>query len=72
MDNGVWDQIAGKWKQLKGDIRSKWADLTDDDLEYIGGRKDNLVGRIQERYGIAEEEAHQQVDDWANELEFEE
>lgn len=68
--DGIWDQIAGKWKQLKGDIRSTWADLTDDDLEYIAGRKDNLVGRIQERYGIAKEDAQREVDAWADELEF--
>ena len=66
-----WDQVAGKWKQMKGDIRGKWAKLTDDDLELIGGEKDKLVGRIQERYGIQKDEAQRQVDDWHARMESE-
>jgi uncharacterized protein YjbJ (UPF0337 family) len=69
-DNGVWDQIAGKWKQMTGDVRAAWGDLTDDDLEYIAGKRDNLAGRIQERYGIAKEEANRQIDEWAEKLKF--
>jgi len=52
-----WDQIEGKWKQLKGSAKQQWAKLTDDDLEYISGNRDRFVGRLQERYGIAKEEA---------------
>ena len=59
-----WDQITGKWSQLKGEIRRKWGKLTDDDLEVIAGSKDKLVGRIQERYGIAKEQAQTQLDEW--------
>lgn len=59
-----WDQLEGKWKQVKGSVRSRWGKLTDDDLEFIGGKKDQLVGRIQERYGIQKDEAERQVDDW--------
>jgi uncharacterized protein YjbJ (UPF0337 family) len=59
-----WDQIAGKWSQVKGDIRQKWGKLTDNDLEVVAGSKDKLVGRIQERYGIAKEEAQRQLDEW--------
>jgi uncharacterized protein YjbJ (UPF0337 family) len=59
-----WDQIAGKWKQMKGSAKTRWGKLTDDDLDVIAGQKDQLVGRIQERYGIAKEEAQRQVDDW--------
>jgi uncharacterized protein YjbJ (UPF0337 family) len=59
-----WDQISGKWSQVKGDIRQKWGKLTDDDLEVIAGSKDKLVGRIQERYGIQKEEAQRQLDNW--------
>ena len=59
-----WDQLEGKWKQVKGSVRSRWGKLTDDDLEFIGGKKDQLVGRIQERYGIHKDEAERQVDDW--------
>ncbi len=60
-----WDQIEGKWKQLSGSARTRWGQLTDDDLQTLGGRKDNLVGKIQERYGIAKEEAEKQADEWS-------
>jgi uncharacterized protein YjbJ (UPF0337 family) len=63
-----WDQIEGKWKQMKGDIRTRWGKLTDDDLHLIGGQKDKLVGRIQERYGLQKDEAQRQVDDWHRDL----
>jgi uncharacterized protein YjbJ (UPF0337 family) len=59
-----WDQVEGKWKQLKGSARQKWAKLTDDDLEFIAGNRDQFAGRLQERYGIAKEEAEKQLDDW--------
>jgi uncharacterized protein YjbJ (UPF0337 family) len=62
--DGLWDTIAGKWKQFVGSVRQEWADLTDDDLEYIGGEKDKLVGKIQERYGMTKMEAEGQVSDW--------
>lgn len=57
-----WDIIRGKWNQLKGDARMKWGKLTDSDLEQIGGHKDKLVGRLQERYGWNKEEAEQEAD----------
>lgn len=63
-----WDRIAGNWKQIKGKARQKWGELTDDDLEQIGGRKDELVGRLQERKGIAREEAEREVREWSQEL----
>jgi uncharacterized protein YjbJ (UPF0337 family) len=59
-----WDQIQGKWKQLKGSARQKWGRLTDDDLEFIAGNRDQFAGRLQERYGIAKEEAERQLDEW--------
>ena len=59
------DQLSGKWKQLKGSAKERWGKLTDDDLEVVNGRTDQLVGKIQERYGIAREAAQTQVDDWA-------
>lgn len=59
-----WDQVEGKWKQLKGDIRQQWGKLTDDDLEYMAGSKDKFVGRLQERYGVARDEAQKQADEW--------
>jgi uncharacterized protein YjbJ (UPF0337 family) len=57
-----WDQVQGKWKQSKGKFREKWGKLTDDDLDVIAGQRDQLVGRIQERYGIAKEVAQDQAD----------
>jgi len=59
-----WDRLEGKWKQMKGVVRAKWGMLTDDDLEAIGGRKDQLIGTIQERYGILREAAEARVDEW--------
>lgn len=63
-----WDQIEGKWKEMKGKARTSWGELTDDELDQVGGRKDELVGKIQKRYGLEREEAERQVDDWANKL----
>lgn len=59
-----WDQIQGKWTQMKGDVKKKWAKFTDDDLEYIAGSRDQFAGRLQERYGIAKEEAEKQLQEW--------
>lgn len=58
------DQIEGKWKQVSGKVKEKWGKLTDDDLTVINGKRDQLVGRIQERYGIARQEAEKQVDEF--------
>ena len=57
-----WDQIEGNWKQFKGKARQKWGMLTNDELDVIQGRKDQLIGKIQERYGLAREEAEKEVD----------
>ncbi len=58
------DRVQGKWKQMKGALKSRWGKLTDDDLDVIEGQKDQLVGKVQERYGIAKDEAQKQVDEW--------
>ena len=60
-----WDRIEGKWRQMKGEVRTRWGKLTDDDLDKAEGDREKLVGRIQERYGIARDDAERQVDDWA-------
>lgn len=62
------DQLEGKWKQVKGEVREKWGQLTDDDIHVIAGRRDQLIGRIQERYGIAKEAATREVDTFLNKL----
>jgi uncharacterized protein YjbJ (UPF0337 family) len=56
-----WDQIAGNWKQFTGRAKQKWGKLTDSDWTRAEGKRDELIGRIQERYGCAKEEAERQV-----------
>jgi uncharacterized protein YjbJ (UPF0337 family) len=58
------EQLKGSWNQLKGKAKQQWGKLTDDDLMRVEGNQDELVGRIQERYGIAKEEAERQVNDF--------
>ena len=58
------DQMAGQWKQAKGAIKEQWGKLTDDDLKVIEGNRDQLIGKIQERYGITREVAQEQVEEW--------
>lgn len=58
------DQFAGKWKQMKGKAKARWGKLTNDDLDRIDGKIEQLVGIIQEREGIAKEEAQRQVDEF--------
>jgi len=60
-----WDQIAGNWKQMQGKAKEQWGKLTDDDLTASAGRRDQLIGSIQKRYGIAKDEAERQIDSWA-------
>ena len=58
------DTLKGDWMQLKGKVHEKWGKLTNDDLDIIQGRAEQLVGRVQERYGVARAEAERQVKDW--------
>lgn len=58
------DRIEGNWKQAKGKIKEQWGRLTDDHLNIIDGRRDRLLGQIQESYGIAMDEAENQVQAW--------
>ncbi|MFN7984589.1 MAG: CsbD family protein [Vicinamibacterales bacterium] len=61
------DTFAGQWKQLKGEVKSRWGKLTDDDLTQSEGNYDKLLGRIQERYGYARDRAEREMTEW---LEF--
>ena len=63
-----WDQLEGKWKQFSGSARERWGKLTDDDLDAIRGRREILVGRLQERYGMAREQADREADEWSRQL----
>jgi len=58
------DQAGGQWKQFKGKVKEQWGKLTDDDLQMVEGKQDQLIGRLQERYGIAREEAERQIRDF--------
>lgn len=62
------DILEGKWKQLRGEIRQRWGDLTDDELDQIAGKRDKLVGKLQEKYGYARDEAEQQLDDFLEDI----
>ena len=57
-----WDTVEGNWKELKGKLRSKWAKLTDDDLENIAGKKDAFLGRLQQHYGFKKDEDEKELD----------
>ena len=59
-----WICVEGNWKQLKGKVKEKWGNLTDDDLTAINGRRDQLEGKIQERYSLAKDQVRRTVDDW--------
>ncbi len=59
-----WDVLKGQWKQLTGKLKAKWGKLTDDDLTLIGGKKDELLGKLQERYGYSKDQAEKEADDF--------
>ena len=63
-----WDQIAGKWQNVKGKIKEKWGKLTDDDLTVVAGKRDQLAGRLQQRYGLAKEQAEKELDEFTEKL----
>lgn len=62
------NQLAGKWKQLKGAARAKWGKLTSDDWDMVAGNRDAFIGKLQERYGIAQEEAQRRAEEWMQSL----
>lgn len=59
-----WDRIEGNWKQYKGSAKQQWGKLTDDQLDVTSGKRDLLVGKIQEAYGISKDEAEKQMTNW--------
>ena len=59
-----WDRIEGNWKQYKGSAKQQWGKLTDDQLDVTSGKRDLLVGKIQEAYGISKDEAEKQMSRW--------
>jgi uncharacterized protein YjbJ (UPF0337 family) len=63
-----WDEIEGKWNRVTGSARERWGKLTDNDWETVAGKKDQLVRRIQERYGVLKADAERQADEWSRTL----
>lgn len=63
-----WDQVEGKWRQFKGVARQKWGKLTEDDLDIINGKQEELVGKLRERYGYTKEQAQKNIEDWTTTL----
>ena len=63
-----WDRVEGNWKQIKGKVREQWGNLNDNDLDKINGRRDQLEGILQERYGLAKDVVKKNVDDWLKTL----
>jgi uncharacterized protein YjbJ (UPF0337 family) len=63
-----WDQIQGNWKQFTGKVRQKWGKLTDDDLQVIAGKRDQLSGILQKKYGYQKEQAEKELDEFTKTL----
>jgi uncharacterized protein YjbJ (UPF0337 family) len=63
-----WNRVEGNWKEVKGKVKEKWGKLTDDDLTAINGQRDQLEGRLQQRYGYAKDQARKDVDTWFSTL----
>ena len=57
-----WDHISGRWQQLRGQVREQWGKLTDDDIDVIAGKREQLVGLLQQRYGTTRDEVERQVE----------
>ncbi len=65
-----WNRVEGNWKQFKGAAKEKWGKLTDDDLDVIEGRREQLEGKLQQRYGFAKDQIRKDVDDWFGTLKW--
>lgn len=63
-----WDVVEGKWTEIKGKLREKWGKLTDSDFTHIAGKKDRLVGRLQQHYGYKKDEAEREADRYIDTL----
>lgn len=59
-----WDQVQGNWRQFSGEVRKQWGKLTDDEVDEVGGSREKLLGKLQERYGQSREQAERDLDAW--------
>ena len=64
------DILKGNWKELKGKVRERWGELTDDEIDQIAGEREQLVGALQKHYGYAKEEAEREVEEWSESPDF--
>lgn len=64
-----WDQVEGRWKELKGKAIEKWGELTDDDLDQAAGKREQMAGLLQKKYGDNKADAERKVDDWLRDIE---
>jgi len=67
-ENMNWDQVTGNWKQVKGKAKQMWGDFTDDELDVMEGKSEELVGRLQTKYGYSKEKAQEEADRWVKSL----
>ena len=63
-----WDMIKGQWHQMKGAVKAKWGEITDDEADKADGDREKMVGLVQKKYGVARDEAERQVDEWSKQL----
>lgn len=63
-----WDRIEGAWKEFRGKAKQQWGELTDDELDQINGKREELEGRLQRRYGYAKDKARSEVDNWLSNM----
>jgi uncharacterized protein YjbJ (UPF0337 family) len=63
-----WDTIKGNWKQITGKVKQKWGKLTDDDLKTVAGKRDELAGILQKKYGYAKDQAEKELDEFSRAL----
>jgi uncharacterized protein YjbJ (UPF0337 family) len=63
-----WDRVEGNWKQFKGKVQQQWGKLTNDDMDVIEGKRTELAGCLQKRYGYAKDQAEEEIDDWLDQV----
>jgi uncharacterized protein YjbJ (UPF0337 family) len=63
-----WDRIEGNWKQFAGKVKEKWGDLTDDEIAQTNGKREQLEGLVQKKYGYAKDKAREEIDTWSSGL----
>ncbi len=63
-----WEQVQGHWKLLKGTVKQKWGDLTEEEIDIVEGKREELIGQLEVKYGYTKEKAAAEVDTWAENL----